>query len=89
MKSDKMIQAAEVLDVLVKKLPDEVLREYFKVLPPKQVRKVLQQVIEPLVPQKDETPPPPSQATLWQSTRISNRFFRKPFRGSLTLPLLA
>ena len=31
MNSDKMIQAAEVLDVLVKKLPDEALQEYFQV----------------------------------------------------------
>ena len=67
MNSDKMNQAVEVLDVLVKKLPDEVFQEYFQGLSPKQVRKVLKQAIKTLTPPKDKAPPPPSQVTLWQS----------------------
>lgn len=65
--SDKMSQAAKIIDVLVKKLPDEVLQDYFQDLSPKQVRKVLKHAIGTLAPKKDETTPPCKQATLWQS----------------------
>jgi ribonuclease HI len=72
MNSDKMIQAAEVLDVLVKKLPDEVLQDYFQGLSPKQVRKILKQAIRTLTPQKDDASlPSHSQATLWKSKEKS------------------
>ena len=64
--SDKMNQAAEVLDVLVKKLPDEVLGNYYQDLSPKQVRKILRQAIGILAPKKDISPPRSSQTTLWQ-----------------------
>jgi len=68
MNSDKMIQAAEVLDALVKKLPDEVLHDCFQGLSPKQVKKILKEVIGTLASQKEEEPPQsPSQTTLWQS----------------------
>ena len=67
MNSEKMIQAAEVLDALVKKLPDEVLQDCFQGLSPKQVKKILKEVIGTLAPQKEDTPQPPSQTALWQS----------------------
>jgi uncharacterized protein YdeI (YjbR/CyaY-like superfamily) len=41
MNSDIMSQAAGVPDVLVKKLSDEALQEYFQNLSPKQVRNIL------------------------------------------------
>jgi len=66
MKSDKTVQAVEVLDALVKKLPDEVLQDCFQGLSPKQVKKILKEVIGTLGPQKKEVPQPPSQTTLWQ-----------------------
>ena len=65
MKSDKIIQAAEVLDVLVKKLPDEVLQQYLKDLPPKQIRKILKEVIGILAPKRKMASPATSQAPLW------------------------
>ena len=69
MNSDKMIQAVEVLDALVKKLPDDVLQDCFQGLSPRQVKKILKEVIGTLAPQKEETPQPPSQTTLWQSKK--------------------
>ncbi len=45
MKPDKTIQAVQVLEVLAKKLPDEVLQQYLKDLPPKQIRKILKEAI--------------------------------------------
>ncbi len=45
MNSDIMSQAAGVPHVLVKKLPDEALQEYFQDLSPKQVRNILKQAI--------------------------------------------
>jgi ribonuclease HI len=65
MKPDKIIQAAEVLDVLVKKLPDEVLQQYLKDLPPKQIRKRLKEVIGILAPKIKKASPSTSQAPLW------------------------
>ena len=65
MKPDKIIQAAEVLDVLVKKLPDEVLQQYLKDLPPKQIRKILKEVIGILAPKRKKASPATSQAPLW------------------------
>jgi ribonuclease HI len=65
MKPDKIIQAAEVLDVLVKKLPDEVLQLYIKDLPPKQIRKILKEAIGILAPKRKKAPPSTSQAPLW------------------------
>ena len=65
MKSDKIIQAAEVLDILVKKLPDEVLQQYLKDLPPKQIRKILKEVIGILAPKRKMASPATSQAPLW------------------------
>jgi ribonuclease HI len=65
MKPDKIIQAAEVLDVLVKKLPDEVLQLYIKDLPPKQIRKILKEAIGILAPKRKKDPPSISQAPLW------------------------
>ena len=65
MKPDKIIQATEVLDVLAKKLPDEVLQQYLKDLPPKQIRKILKEVIGILAPQKiKKASPLTSQAPL-------------------------
>jgi ribonuclease HI len=70
MNPDKMIQAAEVLAALVKKLPDEVLQDCFQSLSPKQVKKILKEVIGTLTPpKKEETPQSPSQTTLWQSKK--------------------
>jgi ribonuclease HI len=69
MNSDKMIQAGEILDALVKKLPDDVLQDCFQGLSPKQVKKILKEVIGTLDPPKEETPQPPSQTTLWQSKK--------------------
>jgi uncharacterized protein YdeI (YjbR/CyaY-like superfamily) len=40
-----MSQAAGVPDVLVKKLPDEALQEYFQDLSPRQVRNILNHAI--------------------------------------------
>ena len=65
MKPDKIIQAAEVLDVLVKKLPDEVLQQYLKDLPPKQIRKILKEVIGILSPKRKKASPATSQVPLW------------------------
>ena len=66
MKPDKIIQATEVLDVLAKKLPDEVLQQYVKDLPPKQIRKILKEVIGILAPKKiKKASPLTSQAPLW------------------------
>jgi ribonuclease HI len=65
MKPDKIIQAAEVLDILVKKLPDEVLQQYLKDLPPKQIRKILKEVIGILAPKRKKASPATSQAPLW------------------------
>ena len=67
MKPDKIIQAAEVLDVLVKKLPDEVLQLYIKDLPPKQIRKILKEAIGILAPKRKKAPPATSQAPLWEN----------------------
>ena len=64
---NKINQAAKILDVLVKKLPDEVLRDYFQNFSPEQGRKTLMQAIGTLAPKKENTPPSPSQTTLWQS----------------------
>ena len=66
MKPDKIIQAAEVLDILVKKLPDEVLQQYLKDLPPKQIRKILKEVIGILAPKRKKASPATSQAPLWR-----------------------
>ena len=65
MKPDKIIQAAEVIDVLVKKLPDEVLQLYLKDLPPKQIRKILKEAIGILAPKRKNASPSTSQAPLW------------------------
>jgi len=65
MKPDKIIQAAEVLDVLVKKLPDEVLQQYLKDLPPKQIRKILKEVIGIIAPKRKKASPSTSQVPLW------------------------
>jgi ribonuclease HI len=72
-----MSQAAEVLDVLVKKLPDEVLDNYFQDLSPKQVRKILRQAIGTLAPKKNILPPRSSQTTLWQDKK-------KAWKGKLS-----
>jgi len=65
MKPDKIIQAAEVLDVLVKKLSDEVLQQYLKDLPPKQIRKILKEVIRIIAPKRRKASPSTSQVPLW------------------------
>ena len=65
MKPDKIIQATEVLDVLAKKLPDEVLQQYLKDLPPKQIRKILKEAIGILAPKRKKASPSTSQAPLW------------------------
>ncbi len=60
-------QAALILEVLSEKLPGHILQEYFVDLPPKQVRKILQEAAEIIAPRKKEKSPSRSQATLWQS----------------------
>ena len=45
-----MRQAAEVLDVLARKLPDGVLEDYFNNLAPDQVRSLLTQAASTLGP---------------------------------------
>ena len=65
-KSAIIVQAAEVIDILVKKLPDSVLKDYFQGLEPGQVRKILEQAVKILAPLKEKSPPPPSQKSLWQ-----------------------
>lgn len=62
-----MKQAADILRVLVGKMPDEALQGYFRSIPPEQVRKILTETIEILAPSKGKVSPPRSQATLWKS----------------------
>jgi ribonuclease HI len=61
-----MRQAGDILRVLAKKLPDEILQEYFRDLSPKQVRKVLQETGAVLAPPKEVKSKQPPQAKLWQ-----------------------
>lgn len=66
MDPQKKTRAAEVLDILAKKLPDAVLQDYIKELSPKQVREILQDTSAALVPPKDKKTRVRTQATLWQ-----------------------
>ncbi|MDH3996780.1 MAG: ribonuclease HI family protein, partial [Desulfobulbaceae bacterium] len=61
-----MRQAGDILRVLVKKMPDEVLQDYFGDLSPAQVRKILQDAAAVLAPPKEEKSRPSPQANLWQ-----------------------
>jgi ribonuclease HI len=61
-----MRQAGDILRVLVKKLPDEVLQDYFRDLPPEQVRKVLQEAAGALAPRKETQAKQSTQASLWK-----------------------
>jgi ribonuclease HI len=63
-----MRQAGDILRVLVKKLPDEVLQDYFRDLPPEQVRKVLQEAAGVLAPRKETQAKQSTQASLWKDT---------------------
>jgi ribonuclease HI len=60
-------QAGDILRVLVKKLPDEVLQDYFRDLPPEQVRKILQEAAGVLAPRQEAQAKQSSQASLWQA----------------------
>ena len=53
--------------VLVDKMPDEVLQDYFRGMSPAQVRKILTEAGKILAPPKDKPTSPRSQAILWQS----------------------
>jgi len=64
--SGVMRQAGDILRVLVKKMPDEVLQDYFGDLSPAQVRKILQDAAAVLAPPKEEKSRPSPQANLWQ-----------------------
>jgi len=66
-----MSQAAEVLDVLARKLPDGVLEDYFTNLTPDQVRGLLAQAASTLGPGKKNKPLPPEQKSLWKSVEKS------------------
>ena len=66
-----MRQAAEVLDVLARKLPDGVLEDYFSNLTPSQVRSLLKQAASTLGPGKENKPSPPEQKSLWKSAEKS------------------
>ena len=59
-------QAAEVLDVLVRKLPDGILQDCFKTMTPGQVRNLLAQAASSLGLGKERKPRPPAQKSLWQ-----------------------
>ena len=61
-----MEQAGDILSVLARKLPDEVLQEYFQGLSPGKVRKILQEAVAVLAPPKKAEVKPSSQASLWQ-----------------------
>jgi len=66
-----MHRAAEVLDVLARKLPDGVLDDYFKDLTPDQVRGLLAQAANTLGPVKKNKPLPPEQKSLWKGAEKS------------------
>jgi ribonuclease HI len=59
-------QAGDILRVLVKKLPDEILQDYFRDLPPEQVRKILQEAAGVLAPRQKAQAKKSAQASLWQ-----------------------
>jgi ribonuclease HI len=61
-----LTETADVLRVLVGKLPDELLQEYFKDKSPVQVRNILAEALKILTPRKDDAPPSRLQATLWE-----------------------
>lgn len=65
--SNRSSQAADVLDVLRRKLPDEVLQDCFQNFTPIQVRNILQDAVKILAPQKEKAPESPSQTKLWNS----------------------
>jgi ribonuclease HI len=62
----KTKKAADILRVLVGKLPDELLQDYFQEMSPVQVRKILTEAIKKLSPRKDAPPTPRLQTKLWQ-----------------------
>ena len=62
-----MKQAADILRVLAGRMPDEILQDYFHGMSPKQVRKILTEASRILAPSTEESAPPHSQPTLWQS----------------------
>ena len=62
-----MRQAGDILRVLVKKMPDEVLQDYFGKLSPEQVRKIMQDAAAVLAPLKEKKSRPSPQATLLQA----------------------
>ncbi len=66
--ADPMEQAGDILATLAGKLPDEVLQEYFRDLPPEQVRQILREAATVIAPQKKGKAAPSSQAALWQDT---------------------
>ena len=59
-------RAEFILETLAEKLPDHILKEYFRELSPKQVRKILTETIKILVPQEEKTVPIRAQASLWK-----------------------
>jgi len=62
-----MRQAADIIRVLAKKLPDEALQEYFQDLSPQQVRNIMQEAVVVLAPSKEKKSKQSPQATLWQN----------------------
>jgi ribonuclease HI len=61
-----MRQAGDILRVLARKMPDEILQDYFRELSPAQVRRVLQDAAAVLAPAKKQKTKPSPQVTLWQ-----------------------
>ena len=49
-----MRQAGDILRVLARKMPDEILQDYFRELSPAQVRRVLQDAAAVLAPAKKQ-----------------------------------
>lgn len=67
-------QAASILETLAEKIPDHILQEYFKELPPKKVRNILQEAAasigpgtdEPVVPARKHPPEKPGSEKDWK-----------------------
>jgi len=60
-------QAELILRTLAEKLPDHILQEYFRDLPPKRVRKILTETVKILAPQVEKTAPSREQVSLWKN----------------------
>jgi ribonuclease HI len=65
MGTHKKSQAADILGVLLSKLPDEFIRNHFQEFSPDQVRSLLQEAMNSLSPEEESQQAVPSQPPLW------------------------